>query len=197
LEFCQTVKSIDHSNQDFVKTIATLARLLPITYETVKKKEITMRKNRLFLVMVTILALGLSSIAMAQMMGGNHGNMPMGQNATQSQSATMNKEQMKGTVPPSDSLVNQMSQSWRTMSGDFSKLESHFQQMMKIQDMKELKAEMQKHYNMMQSMHSFMSNQEGMYQNMTSMMSSTHSPGMHAMKTTDSTQSAAAGRHTH
>ncbi len=157
-----------------------------------------MRKNRLMLAMVTILTLGLSSMVLAQMMGGSHGNMPMGQNATQSQTATMNRGQMNGTVPPADSLVNQMRQSWGMMSGNFDKLESHFRQMMQIQDMKTLKAEMQKHYEMMQQMHSYMNNQQGMYQNMMSMMSSGQQRGMHgmhAMMSTDSTQSATKSQH--
>jgi hypothetical protein len=156
-----------------------------------------MKKNRLMLAIVTILTLGLTPLVMAQMMGGSHGNMPMGQNATQSQSATMGKEQMNGKIPPTDSLVSQMSNSWQMMSGNFSKLESHFQQMMKIQDMKTLKAEMQKHYDMMKSMHAYMNNQRGMYQNMMSMMSSNHSHGMHAMTMSDSTQSATTGQRNH
>jgi hypothetical protein len=133
------------------------------------------------LLVVTVLTLGLASFAVAQMMGGNHGhkgNMPMGQNDTLSQSATMGTGHMMGTMPSEDSLVSDMSQYCQMMSNDFDKLQSHFDKMMKIDDMKSLKAEMQKHHDMMVQMHQSMNREGNMVQNMMSMMHSGHMQGM-------------------
>ncbi len=153
-----------------------------------------MRQNRLMLVTVSVLTLGLASFALAQMMGGSQGHMSMGQSDTVSQSATMGTGQVMGTMPHTDSLVNQMSQYCRMMSNDFGKLQSHFEKMMKIQDMKTLKGEMQKHYDMMMTMQSHMDGQHQMCQNMMSMM---RSGGMHGMMGTDSAASESGGQHSH
>jgi hypothetical protein len=112
------------------------------------------------------------------MMGGMMGGMSMGQNDTSSHSATMGMGRMMGTMQPADSLASQMSQYCQMMTSDFGELETHFEKMMQIQDMKTLKAEMQKHHDMMMTMQSRMNGQRQMCQNMMSMMSSMHSGGM-------------------
>jgi len=112
----------------------------------------------------------------SQMMNGANGQMPMGQNDSMSQNATM---KMFGRM---ETLMGDMSQRYTMMSGDFDKLETHFQQMMKMQDMTALKEEMQKHYAMMQKMREGMNRQEGMFQNMMAMMQADGMQMMHGMK---------------
>ena len=78
------------------------------------------------------------------------------------------------------------------MSGDFNELQSHFEKMMQMQDMKTLKAEMQKHHDMMIRMRNNLNKQHSMFQNVMSMM---HSTGMYGMMGADSTESGSTSPH--
>lgn len=149
-----------------------------------------MRQNRLMLVIASVLTLGLTSLVFAQMMGGSQGHMSTGQSDSVSQSAPMGTGHMMGMMATNDSLMGQMSQYCRTMTADFDKLQSHFEKMMKLDDMTALKAEMQKHHDMMMTMRSQMRDQQQSCQNMMSMKTSMPSGGMHAMMSSAASGSA-------
>ena len=116
------------------------------------------------------MALGLATLTAAQMMGGNQGHMMQNTDST-SQSHPM--------MQRADSLSTQMSNHWNMMSGDYSKLDSQFQNMMKMNDMSQLKAEMQKYHQNMMQMRQEMMQQHNMCQMMSNMMM--QSGGMQGM----------------
>jgi len=125
---------------------------------------------------VIVLTLGLVSYAAAQMMGGNQGHMAMRQSDSLSHSATMGVQSMgtktMGMTSGVDSLMTNMSMNNRMMTGDFDKLESHFNKMMQIQDMATLKAEMQKHQALLNQMRTDMNQRQNMFKQMMSMLHS-------------------------
>jgi len=145
-----------------------------------------MRQTRNMLLIAAVLTLGLVSFGNAQMMMGNSGSqMKAVQNDTLSHSATMmngNKNMMNRT----DSLVTNMSKYCQMMSSDFDKLQTHFEKMMQMNDMKALKTEMAKHRDMMNNMQGDINGQNNMCQNMMSMMHSGGTNGMMGMNTNDS-----------
>ncbi len=149
-----------------------------------------MRENRLMLVMVFVLTLGLASLAVAQMMGGNHDHSAMNKDDSTAHSGMMGE----GMMMQMGNMMDGMSKHCKMMSNDFDKLKSHFEKMMKMDDMNALKDEMQKHHDMMTQMHESMSEQRSMCQNVMSMM---HSGCMHGMMGSDSTQSESSGQHDH
>ena len=151
-----------------------------------------MIQNRNMLLIAAVLTLGLASLAAAQMMGGSHGQMSTSQNDTLSHSATMGMREIN-KMNQADSTIINMSQYSRMMSDEFDKLQSHFDKMMQIQDMKTLKAEMQKHQELMNQMHESMGKQHSMIQNMMSMMHSGRMNRMMGMNT-DKTET---GGHPH
>ena len=107
------------------------------------------------------------------MMGGSRGNMPM----NTSDSTTASSKAELDLMP----MMKNVSNHYDVTVGDFDKLQQHFNKMMQITDMKTLKTEMQKHQEMMTSMHKDMVRQEDMFKNM---MSSMHSYNdMHEMMT--------------
>ncbi|MDX9857614.1 MAG: hypothetical protein RBT76_07485 [candidate division Zixibacteria bacterium] len=149
-----------------------------------------MRQNRLMLVMVIALTLGLASFAAAQMMGGDHDHSSMNKDDSTAHFGMMGE----GMMMKMGNMMGDMSKHCKMMSSEFDDLQSHFEKMMKMDDMKALKAEMQKHHDMMTQMHENMSEQRSMCQNM---MSLTHSGGMPGMMGADSAKSEADGQHNH
>jgi len=133
--------------------------------------EVVMRYTGLKLTIITVMTLAVAPLASAQMMGGHQGHMQMGQADTLSQTATTGMNMM-GTTAGKDSLITGMSQYSLMMSRDFDKLQSSFDAMMQIKDMKTLKVEMQKYHEMMQQMRNQMIKLQDMHQNMMSMMHS-------------------------
>lgn len=133
-----------------------------------------MRRTHLMILMATFLSLALVSVTTAQMMGGDHNHASMGKADTPSQSGMMDQGMMNQSIrnTPADTLINNMSMNYNMMSGDFDRLQVHFNKMMQINDIKKLKAEMKKHQDLMQSMHLAIMKQKSMYQNMMSMMNS-------------------------
>ncbi len=146
-----------------------------------------MRQNRLMLVMVFALTLGLASFAAAQMMGGNHDHSAMNKDDSTEHTGMMGE----GMMMKMGNMMGDMSQHCKMMSNNFDDLQSHFEKMMKMDDMSALKAEMRKHHDMMIQMHQSMKEQRSMCQNMMSMM---HSGGMMG---TDSTESGSSAQHGH
>jgi len=136
-----------------------------------------MRKHRLMLFIVTAMILGLASFTTAQMMGGNNHHHYMNQSDSTYQSGTMGMGMM-GMMNQFDSMMGDMSQYCNTMTGNFDKLESHFEKMMQMDDMTALKKEMRKHYDMMQEMHQNMTRQQNVWHTMMSMMHSDYQRGM-------------------
>jgi hypothetical protein len=77
--------------------------------------------------------------------------------------------------------MRQMAAGDSTMAADFDRLQTHFNQMMKIDDMAKLKTEMAKHQEMMAMMHNEMMHNRQMAEHMEGMMSgggTMHSGGM-------------------
>ena len=142
-----------------------------------------MRQSRIALIIIAVLALGTAPFVSAQMMGGSRDEMPMSQNATLSHSATMGMDSIS-MMNRSDSLIGNMSQYCDTVSEDFDKLQAHFDKMMEIQNMNDLRVEMQRHYDMLQKMQEDMNRQRTMYHNM---MTTMYPDQMHGMLTSDST----------
>jgi TolA-binding protein len=124
-----------------------------------------MRLSRAMYLVVALMILGLASFTTAQMMGGKHGHAAMGQTDSLSQSATMGKGMMGRTAVP-DSLMTNMTRKCQTVSSDFDQLQSHFDMMMQMQDMKGLKDEMQKHQEMMKKLGVDINQQQGTWQRM-------------------------------
>lgn len=85
-----------------------------------------------------------------------------------------------GMTSNTNNMMDSMSENYSAMSTSFDNLESHLKSMMKINDLKTLKAELQKQYEMMQSMRNNMMQQQ-MWQNMTSFMNSSCTHGMMGM----------------
>jgi len=161
-----------------------------------------MKPYRLTLPIVVLLTLGLASFAFGQMMGGAHGSSAMDNTDSTSYGGMMMNGGMmnggmmmnRGTMMKLGSMMGNMSNSCNMMSNDFSRLKSHFEEMMQIKDMKTLKAEMQKHHDMLNRMYDNMSKQHSMFLNMMSMM---NSAGMNGMMGTNSTESGSTGPHAH
>ena len=74
-------------------------------------------------------------------------------------------------------MMKDMSNQCQMMSENFSDLGDHFQEMMKIDDINELKVAMQKHHGMMQQMHNSMNEHGKMCQNMVTMMNDSDMSG--------------------
>lgn len=138
-----------------------------------------MNNSRRIYAIALVLVLGLVPFAAAQMMGGG---MAADKADTTSPSGMMGM----GMMHRMNGMMGDMSQHHKMMSGDFQNLETHFNKMMQIQDMSELKAEMKKHQEMMQNMHESADQQWAMCQNMMSMM---HTAGMQGSMGTDSSSS--------
>lgn len=149
-----------------------------------------MRQNRLMLLTVFVLTIGVASFAFAQMMGGNHDHSAMNKDDSTSHSGMMGE----GMIMNMGNMMGDMSQHCKMMSNNFDDLQSHFEMMMRMDNMEALKAEMQKHHDMMKEMHDNMSAQQSMCQNMMSMMPS---GGMHGSMGSDSTKSESGGQHDH
>ena len=141
-----------------------------------------MRQNRLMLVMAIVLTFGLASFAAAQMMGGDHNHSGMNKDDSTAHSGMMGE----GMMMKMGNMMGDMSKHCKMMSHDLDDLQTHFEKMMMMDDMEALKAEMQKHHDMMTKMHDNMSEQRTMCENMRSMM---HSARMHGMGDADSTKS--------
>lgn len=120
----------------------------------------------MIILVAAVFTFGLSTFTVAQMMGGNNGHSAMNKNDTSSHS------HMKGTPTDVDSTFANMSQHYKMMTNQFDKLESHFNKMMMMNDITALKAEMQKHQEMMKAMHKAMMKQGNMYEHMMTMMHS-------------------------
>jgi len=153
-------------------------------------KEFTMRKNRLMLATLIMLTFGFTSFASAQMMGGSHDHSAKNKSDSTAHSGMMGK----GMMTQMGNMMGDMSKHCSMMSSDFEKLQSHFDKMMKMDDMKALKVEMQKHHDMMTQMHESMNEQRSMCQNMMSMM---HSGDMHGSMGSDSTKAETGDQHSH
>jgi len=74
-------------------------------------------------------------------------------------------------------MMNNMSSHWKMMSDSFGKLEDHFNSMMKMDNMAQLKKEMQKHHDMMSSMQQQMTDSRQVCSQMMSMMGSGNMQG--------------------
>lgn len=118
------------------------------------------------MVAISALILGLATLVGAQMMGGNQGQKTT-QSATTASQSKDTPQQSKA-----DSLAARMSNSWQMTSQDFDKLEREFQDMMKIDDMSKLKAEMEKYHQNMMLMRNDMVQEHDECQMMTAMMQS-------------------------
>jgi regulator of replication initiation timing len=94
-------------------------------------------------------------------------------------------------------MMKNMSGQCQMMSDDFSNLESHFEKMMKENDITVLKAEMQKHYAMMQSMHKQMAKHGDMCKSMMSNMGSGDMKSSCAMMGKKSDESGGGHGHDH
>lgn len=145
-----------------------------------------MLHTRKLLVIATVSVVGLVSLAFAQMKGSHSSNMPMGQNDTPPQTATMGMNGANMNMPM-DSLVTDMSENYAVMSANLDKLENHLKGMMRMHDLNELQGEMQKQDAMMQAMRKEMGQQHDMYDQMLLMMKSNHSSGMMGMMNSSST----------
>ena len=92
--------------------------------------------------------------------------------------AQMNKkgEDQKNQPAQSDydnhmmGMMTNMTNHWQMMSGQMDKLQEHFSKMMQMNNMSELKKEMQKHQEMMTSIRNNMSEQNQLCDHMMSMM---------------------------
>ncbi len=84
------------------------------------------------------------------------------------------EKEAKALHSESDTLgvMKNMSKRCQKMSDNFGDLKEHFNTMMNMDNMAKLKMEMQKHHEMMSSMHNQMSEHQGMCQKMMSMMGS-------------------------
>lgn len=148
-----------------------------------------MKQRRLMLGIAVLLTLGLVSLGMAQMSGTQDGHVSQADAGSMSGCGMMSHKMMND----SDSATGSMTQHCQMMSKDFDELESHFEKMMQIDDVDELKAEMQRHHEMMRGMHGNMMERQQMCQRMNSTTKSS-SCGMHgmmgcsAMKSNDSDQ---------
>lgn len=136
-----------------------------------------MRQNRLMLATLIMLTFGFTSFASAQMIGGSHDHSAMNKSDSTAHSGMMGK----GMMTQMGNMMGDMSKHCSMMSSDFEKLQSHFDKMMKMDDMKALKAEMQKHHEMMAEMQQSMMKQQHMDQRMMSMMQNGNMHGMMGM----------------
>ena len=133
-----------------------------------------MRRTRSMVMLVSVLTLGLFSLAFAQMMNNQPMHAAMGQNGTASQNATTNmKSPMTGNSV--DSLMTTMSQQCTTMLGDLNSMQAANKTMMQEKDIKVLHAQMVRQQQMMQQMRMMLTQQQGEWQNM---MSNMHQNGM-------------------
>jgi hypothetical protein len=145
-----------------------------------------MLHSRKVLVIAAVSVMGLVSLAFAQMRGSHSNNMPMGQNDTPSQTATMPMNGANMNMPM-DSLVDNMSMNYTTMSTDLDKLENHLKQMMRMNDLTELQGEMQKQEQMIMGMRKDMTQQHDMYDRMLLLMKSRRSGRMMGMMNSSET----------
>jgi hypothetical protein len=121
-----------------------------------------MKRSTMIAALATMVVLIAAVVASAQMM-----NM-MGNNSADQDKAAGNDTGLTG-------VMQNMSAQHMMMSQSFGKLEDHFNSMMKINNMAELKKEMQKHHDMMASMRDQMSQN---WQTCSQMMSMMGSGGM-------------------
>jgi len=133
----------------------------------------------LALSIAVLLAFGLTGFAAAQMMGGHQ--TTMGKADSTSMSNNMMGKGMMGSAKNMNSMMGNVNQHWKMMSNDFDRLEQHLNKMMKMDNMKALKAEMQKHHEMMAEMQQSMMKQQHMDQRMMSMMQNGNMHGMMGM----------------
>lgn len=87
----------------------------------------------------------------------------------------------KGQMMDWSTMVEQMDNHQQMMSGQFDTLQTRFQQMMKINDLAQLKHEMKSYMQMMKRMHKSMMAQDHMAGQMMSMMNNGGMPHQHMM----------------
>lgn len=104
-----------------------------------------------------VAVLTMIAFASAQMMGTTMGN---------SQKETTNKAEQSSLM----TMMKDVSNRSEMMAGKFDELETHFKSMMGMNNMAELKKEMQKHYEMMTAMRSQMGENQKLCTQMMSMM---------------------------
>lgn len=116
-----------------------------------------MRRSTMITVTSTMIVLLLGAFASAQMMNIIGGMSDVEPKAMHTESDIMDK-------------MKNMSSNCQMISKSFNSLESHFQIMMTMENMTELKMEMQKHYGLMSAMQKKLSEHQGMCGEMASMM---------------------------
>lgn len=87
----------------------------------------------------------------------------------------------KGQMMDWSTMVKQMDNHQQMMSGLFDTLQTRFQQMMKINDLAQLKHEMKSYMQMMKSMHQSMMDQDHMAGQMMTMIKNDSMPHQHMM----------------
>ncbi len=131
-----------------------------------------MKQNLKILLVIAIMLVSIASFTYAQMMGGNHDNSSMNKSQSMSKSCTMKD----GEMADIDSKMNMMAQQNQAMEENFNDLEIHFDEIMRIDNIKILKEELQKHYFMMKEIRNNFSE----HQKMCKMMSEVHSQNMNS-----------------
>lgn len=126
-----------------------------------------MKRLNLIATLALVIVGSAALIASAQMMNMTGTNSPHKDKAATSVSGNADLSGM----------MQQISTKYRTMAGDFTKLEQHFETMLKMNNMKELKQAMKEHRDMMTAMHDQMTNNYQMYTKMMAMMQSSGTNG--------------------
>jgi hypothetical protein len=139
-----------------------------------------MKRSIQMFAIIAVLSIGLVSLGVAQMMNKKQGQSPMTGKDPMSQSGTMGMGMM-GMMNRLDNMMGNMSRNCTMVNNDFEKLQKHFQSMMQMTDMNSLKAEMEKHQQMMQNMQQNMMQQEKLCRNMASLMGSQNMQGSQEM----------------
>lgn len=129
-----------------------------------------MTKYSTIVLVVLLIAFGIFGLSSAQMMGmGNQHNHSL---MNMTDSSAMPGTMSQGTMMNMGAMMGRMSSNHNMMTTEFSKLESHLNQMMQMNDLTALKAEMKKQQEMMSTMQQGMDQQQSMINNMVALMES-------------------------
>lgn len=129
-----------------------------------------MKQNRKLLFTIVVLIVGFASFAFAQMMGGNHDHSTMKQNGSSSKTCTMKDSEISIMDSPMNSMVQQNSR----IEDNLKLLESHLEDLLKVEELDLLKDELQSNIILLNEIQTTFSE----HQEMCSMMSEMHSQKM-------------------